>query len=429
MEHGQHGAESVGAILSGIAELLREVSDKLDSVAARVGDDNGVEARLKKLEAWAFRTEQNVSALETRLDDVSPGASVERTEAAPLPRAARRAPAAATARLDEPRPESLRAHTLRTETPRTENSHVEAPRAENSHLETRRAETPRTPNSHHEAPRAENSHLETRRAETPRTPNSHHEAPRTENSHLETRRAETPRTANSHHEATRIENSRLETLRAETSRPETPRTEAPRAETSRTETSRPEAPRAERLRPQAQLRQEPAPEPPRTDSLEAAAIVARGEQQTAAPNSLPRRDTTAVPPALHDWVEPNVSRGAPYDAAPEPVSNAHAEPAEIAPRTETPQERLGFGTVGTPVVDSAPRLNGRLEAPALTSRADTTLTAPRDEPAAAPTQHHATVDDNSHVDKLQAMLDELKRNPAGPFGRPLSNPSGDPSAQ
>ncbi|MGW4740973.1 hypothetical protein [Nocardia xishanensis] len=434
MEHGQHGAESVGAILSGIAELLREVSDKLDSVAARVGEDNGVEARLKKLEAWAFRTEQNVSALETRLDDVASGASVERTEAAPLPRAARRAPGAATARLDEPRPESLRAQALGTETPRTENSHHEAPRAENSRLETRRAETPRTENSHHEATRIENSRLEapgtedsrleTLRAETPRTANSHHEATRTESSRHDTRRTE-----NSHHEATRIENSRLQTRRAETSRPEALRTEAARAETSRTETPRPEAPRAERLRPQAPLRPEPSPEPPRTDSLEAAAIVARVEQQTAAPNSLPRRDTTAVPPALHDWVEPNVSRGAPYDAAPEPVSNAHAEPAEIAPRTETPQERLGFGTVGTPIVDTAPRLNGRLEAPALTSRADTTLTAPRDESAAAPTQHHATIDDNSHVDKLQAMLDELKRNPAGPFGRPLGNPSGDPSAQ
>ncbi|MEV0027560.1 hypothetical protein [Nocardia sp. NPDC050793] len=359
MEHGQQGAESVGAILSGIAELLREVSDKLDSVAARVGEDNGVEARLKKLEAWAFRTEQNVSALETRVDDVTSGASVERAGAAPLPRAARRAPAAPTARLEEPRPESLRAENSRAETPRTETS-------------------------------------------------------------------------------------RPETLRTETSRPETLHTETLRAETSRPETPRPEAPRAERLRPSAPLRPEPAPEPSRTDSLEAAAIVARVEQQTAPPTSLPRRDTVPVPAALHDWVEPNVSRGAPYDAAPEPVSNAHAEPAEIAPRTETPQERLGFGTVGTPVVDtsgvnmsgvntsvvnSAPRLNGRLEAPTLTSRADTTLTAPRDEPAAGPTQHHATVDDNSHVDKLQAMLDELKRNPAGPFGRPLSSPPGDPSAQ
>ncbi|WP_431970928.1 hypothetical protein [Nocardia sp. bgisy134] len=384
MEHGQQGAESVGAILSGIAELLREVSDKLDSVAARVGEDNGVEARLKKLEAWAFRTEQNVSTLETRLDGVTSGASVERTEAAPLPRAARRAPAAPTTRLEEPRPESLRAETLRTETPRAETSRLEAPRTENSRLENLRTE-----NSRLETPRAESSRLE-----TPRT-----------------------------------ESSRPENLRTDAPRAEAPRSENLRAETSHAETPRPEARRAERLRPPASPRPEAAPESPRTDSLEAAAIVARVEQQTPAPNSLPRRDPGAVPPALHDWVEPNVSRGAPYDAAPEPVSNAHAEPVEIAPRTETPQERLGFGTVGTPVVDTAPRLNGRLEAPTLTSRADTTLTAPRDEQAATPTQHHATIDDNSHVDKLQAMLDELKRNPAGPFGRPLSSPPGDPSAQ
>ncbi|WP_280194116.1 hypothetical protein [Nocardia farcinica] len=35
-----------------------------------------------------------------------------------------------------------------------------------------------------------------------------------------------------------------------------------------------------------------------------------------------------------------------------------------------------------------------------------------------------TIEENAHVDKLQAMLDELKRNPAGPFGRhtPPENP-------
>ncbi|WP_431954490.1 hypothetical protein [Nocardia lijiangensis] len=320
MEHGQQGAESVGAILSGIAELLRDVSDRLDSVAARVGEDNGAEARLKKLEAWAFRTEQNVSALETRLDDVASGAAAERTEGAPLPsRAQRRAAATAAAR-----PEDLSA----------------------------------------------------------------------------------------------------EPVRPEPVRPEPTRPEPLRSETVRTEPARTETPRAERRRPPAPTRPEPAPESPRTDSLEVAAVAARVEQQSAAPNGLPRREPAAASPTLHDWVEPNVSRGAPYDAAPEPVSNAHAEPAEITARTETPPERLDYGSVGTPVVDTAPRLNGRLEAPTLTSRSDTNLTAPREE-SAAPTQHRATIEDNSHVDKLQAMLDELKRNPAGPFGRPLSAPPGE----
>ncbi|TQM31735.1 hypothetical protein [Nocardia bhagyanarayanae] len=342
MEHGQQGAESVGAILSGIAELLREVSDKLDSVAARVGEDNGVEARLKKLEAWAFRTEQNVSSLEARLDDAASGAAVERT--APRARAEHRAP---TARTDATRPE-----TLRPETPRPE--------------------------------------------------------------------------------TTRSETLRPEATRSETLRSEATRSETPRPETTRTETSRLDTPRAERLRPPTPPRQEPAPEGPRTDSLEVAAVAARVEQQPAASNGLPRREPVSVPPALHDWVEPNVSRGAPYDAAPEPISNAHVEPAEIAPRTEAPQERLDYGSVGTPGVDTAPRLNGRLETPTLTSRPETNLTAPRadrEEPTAAPTQHRSAIEDNSHVDKLQAMLDELKRNPSGPFGRPLSTPPGDLPAQ
>ncbi|WP_067842783.1 hypothetical protein [Nocardia lijiangensis] len=325
MEHGQQGAESVGAILSGIAELLRDVSDRLDSVAARVGEDNGAEARLKKLEAWAFRTEQNVSALETRLDDVTSVAPAERTEGKSLPsRAERRAaatPAAQPERAEPVRPEPARPEPLRSEPLRSEPL---------------------------------------------------------------------------------------------------------RSETVRTETARIETPRAERRRPPAPTRQEPASESPRTDSLEVAAVAARVEQQSAAPNGLPRREPATASPTLHDWVEPNVSRGAPYDAAPEPVSNAHAEPAEITPRTETPPERLDYGSVGTPLVDTAPRLNGRLEAPTLTSHSDTNLTAPREE-SAAPTQHRATIEDNSHVDKLQAMLDELKRNPAGPFGRPLSAPPGEQS--
>ncbi|MCP2316010.1 hypothetical protein APR12_001343 [Nocardia amikacinitolerans] len=370
MEHGQQSAESVGAILSGIAELLREVSDKLDNVAARVGDDNGVEARLKKLEAWAFRTEQNVSSLEARLEDVASGAAVERT--VPSARAERRGHAA---RTDAPRSETLRSENLR----------AEAPRSEALRPETERSEALRAG-----ATRSESLRPETMRSET----------------------------------------TRSESLRPEAPRPETTRSEAPRLE-ARQETPRPETSRAERLRPTA-LRQETAPESPRTDSLEAAAVAARVEQQPAATNGLPRREPVSVPPALHDWVEPNVSRGAPYDAAPEPISNAHSEPAEIAPRTEAPQERLDYGSVGTPGVDSAPRLNGRLEAPTLTSRPDANLTAPRadrEEPAAAPTQHRSAIEDNSHVDKLQAMLDELKRNPSGPFGRPLSTPPGDLPAQ
>lgn len=49
------------------------------------------------------------------------------------------------------------------------------------------------------------------------------------------------------------------------------------------------------------------------------------------------------------------------------------------------------------------------------------MTSPRtdDNGALPPGAHRATTgEDTSHVDKLQAMLDELKRNPNGPFGRP-----------
>ncbi|MFF0529832.1 hypothetical protein ACFYT3_15715 [Nocardia amikacinitolerans] len=395
MEHGQQGAESVGAILSGIAELLREVSDKLDSVAARVGDDNGVEARLKKLEAWAFRTEQNVSSLEARLDDVASGAAVERT--VPSTRAERRGHAART-------------EATRSEALRSENLRAEAARSEALRPETARSETPRP----------ETTRLEPLRPETTRSEPLRSETTPPKPLRPEAMRSETPRP----------ESTRSEALRPEAPRPESTRSEAPRLE-ARPETPRPETSRAERLRPTA-LRQETAPESPRTDSLEAAAVAARVEQQPAATNGLPRREPVSVPPALHDWVEPNVSRGAPYDAAPEPISNAHSEPQEIAPRTEAPQERLDYGSVGTPGVDTAPRLNGRLEAPTLTSRPDANLTAPRadrEEPAAAPTQHRSAIEDNSHVDKLQAMLDELKRNPSGPFGRPLSTPPGDLPAQ
>ncbi|QIS13678.1 hypothetical protein [Nocardia arthritidis] len=70
MEHGQQGTESVGAMLSSIAAALREFSDKLDEVAGRVDGDRGVEARLAKLEAWAFRAGQDISGIDSRLDRV-----------------------------------------------------------------------------------------------------------------------------------------------------------------------------------------------------------------------------------------------------------------------------------------------------------------------------------------------------------------------
>ncbi|MFG1794823.1 hypothetical protein [Nocardia sp. NPDC049149] len=110
MEHGQEAGESIGAMLASIATVLREVSDKLDAVAARVdgapvvvSTDRSVEARLAKLEAWAFGAGQDISGINRRLEKLESGGGSahaapegERAERPPLPRAASRRNAAAS---------------------------------------------------------------------------------------------------------------------------------------------------------------------------------------------------------------------------------------------------------------------------------------------------------------------------------------------
>ncbi|MBF6463956.1 hypothetical protein IU427_02040 [Nocardia beijingensis] len=103
MEHGQQTGESIGAMLSSIASALREVSEKLDTVAARIDgaqavvSEPTVEGRLAKLEAWAFGAGQDISGLDARVERLESGAGPapedrEATQrpAAPLPRAAAR---------------------------------------------------------------------------------------------------------------------------------------------------------------------------------------------------------------------------------------------------------------------------------------------------------------------------------------------------
>ncbi|BDT98816.1 hypothetical protein [Nocardia sputorum] len=103
MEHGQQTGESIGAMLSSIASALREVSEKLDAVAARidgaqaVASEPTVEGRLAKLEAWAFRAGQDISGLDARVERLESGADpapedqeTAQRPAAPLPRAAAR---------------------------------------------------------------------------------------------------------------------------------------------------------------------------------------------------------------------------------------------------------------------------------------------------------------------------------------------------
>ncbi|MGO4612837.1 hypothetical protein AB4305_01715 [Nocardia sp. 2YAB30] len=101
MEHGQQTGESIGAMLSSIASTLREVSDKLDAVAARmdgapaVADEQTIEGRLAKLEAWAFHVGQDISGIDARVERLESGQdtpSVDRESVderpATLPRAA-----------------------------------------------------------------------------------------------------------------------------------------------------------------------------------------------------------------------------------------------------------------------------------------------------------------------------------------------------
>ncbi|MFI5538135.1 hypothetical protein ACIA5H_17240 [Nocardia sp. NPDC051900] len=98
MEHGQQTGESVGAMLASIASALREVSEKLDAVAARIDgaqtvvSEPTVEGRLAELEAWAFRAGQDISSLDARVERLEsgddPAQEDQRTAQRPLPRAA-----------------------------------------------------------------------------------------------------------------------------------------------------------------------------------------------------------------------------------------------------------------------------------------------------------------------------------------------------
>ncbi|MFD3703157.1 hypothetical protein ACFWUP_08420 [Nocardia sp. NPDC058658] len=76
MNHAEHD-ESIGSMLASIATALREVSDKLDIVAARVqldvptfpaDEDVPDHIRIRRLESWAFRASQDISRLSSRLD-------------------------------------------------------------------------------------------------------------------------------------------------------------------------------------------------------------------------------------------------------------------------------------------------------------------------------------------------------------------------
>ncbi|MFD6271109.1 hypothetical protein [Nocardia asteroides] len=81
MNHAEHD-ESIGSMLASIAAALREVSDKLDVVAARVqqevpafpaDEDLPDQTRIRRLESWAFHASQDISRLSSRLDALDGG--------------------------------------------------------------------------------------------------------------------------------------------------------------------------------------------------------------------------------------------------------------------------------------------------------------------------------------------------------------------
>ncbi|WP_196812102.1 hypothetical protein [Nocardia sp. CNY236] len=97
MEHGQHTGESIGTVLSSIASALREISEKLDTVASQVDDasttaNQTVQGRLAKLEAWAFRAGQDISGIDAKVErlasvtDSSPVHASSATEKRPAAR-------------------------------------------------------------------------------------------------------------------------------------------------------------------------------------------------------------------------------------------------------------------------------------------------------------------------------------------------------
>ncbi|MFE3544439.1 hypothetical protein ACFXK0_15870 [Nocardia sp. NPDC059177] len=81
MNHAEHD-ETIGSMLASIAAALREVSEKLDVVAARVqqevppfpsDDDVPDQTRIRRLESWAFHASQDISRLSSRLDALDGG--------------------------------------------------------------------------------------------------------------------------------------------------------------------------------------------------------------------------------------------------------------------------------------------------------------------------------------------------------------------
>ncbi len=405
MEHGQQsGDDSIGEIISGIAEILREVSDKLDAVAARVDgarDESSVAARLAKLEAWAFRTDQDISKLGSRIDGVEGGPRAEpvtRAEPAPREEPATRAERRELARAENPAPEPAQPDLPQRSTvpqrggnpPRTEaESRGERPLpravANRGPQPPARADQPEPVSARGTAAVADTAFSSERRLPT---------VPAALNDWVEPSADPAP-------SAERLESVGI-----------TPRSErfTPSGITEAAPTTAPHGMDYASARP----RNDEPPRPPGLTELPTrtpqspANLNGRSEGFNGSPD-ITGRSETQTPASLNGRLESLTN------------STARPESTHFTGRPDTPTHITGSGRLEPPPsggFDSpAPTLNGRNESG---------LTSPRPEPDISTTApQRPTVDDNAHVDKLQAMLDELKRNPHGPFGRPLGTPPGE----
>ncbi|WP_433710041.1 hypothetical protein ACQP2U_27065 [Nocardia sp. CA-084685] len=374
MDHDERSGESIGALLSSLATTLREVSNKLDAVAAHVDDDRNLAGRLAKLEAWAFRTGEDVSKIGSRLEQVvtvEPGdepagpAPLIRPEPAPMARERREPIPSRRDRLDAV---NGRADTTSA---RTESGRNDLP-----DITTVLSETPTGRNNRSDTT-ATNERLEPATARNERS---------------------TPTTGTNGRLASPT--GRLDAATGRNERLEAPEDHAsPRP--ARTEFTAPIT-RTEHLEPFG-------PATP-NDSL---SLPARTPQPVPPPvPATYRSEPLSAPASRPDWLDSSTS-----------ASTEPAAPTYTNSQPATSGDRLEYGSIGTSNGRLEPLTSPRngYEAATPTTRPDSGMTAPRaeDNGALTPGAHRAsTGEDNSHVDKLQAMLDELKRNPNGPFGSP-----------
>ncbi|WP_228002013.1 hypothetical protein [Nocardia australiensis] len=345
MDHGEQDGEPIGTLLSSLATTLREVSDKLDAVAAHVDDrdDRDVVERLAKLEAWAFRAGDDISNLETRVERVESGSTVTAAPTESSSANGRSAPA----------PLPTRTNNRETGTPVV--SDIQPERAPSTPLESPAATTSTLPRSPLPRSARRDPAATGERAESG-TPATQH-GPATI----------TPRT------------SRVDTARSETIEPFGPATH--------NETFGPRNGRVDTAAPTlSNQRIDPAAARNGTEWPDA--VPNPHSSESAPPRLTPPSPSASTATPRPDWAD--------YST---PASNGQLE-------SPTATNHTDHGAAGSG--------NGRLEPPPA-SRADTGMTTPpTDESPLPPGAHRAAGEDTSHVDKLQAMLDELKRN--GPFG-------------